>query len=170
LIYDGAQAFGAKYNEKGIGAYGDFVAYSFGRSKLLSVGEGGALVCRTRELYERAIAFSQHPLRMHRDIDDNSMRKHIDGVALNFRMHPLIASLALGQLSGFLSSGKLEELKETFWELRECITTGGMEDILPKIPPEGSPSGVCLPLVIDRDERRMVEERLGELNIKVTEG
>jgi len=61
-------------------------------------------------------------------------------------------------------------LKETFWELRECITTGGMEDILPKIPPEGSPSGVCLPLVIDRDERRMVEERLGELNIKVTEG
>lgn len=170
LIYDAAQAFGAQYNERGIGAYGDFVAYSFGRSKLLSVGEGGALVCRTRELYERAIACSQHPLRMHRDIDDNRMRKHIDGVALNFRLHPLVASLALGQLSGFLSSGKLEELIYSFSELRKRITEAGMEDILPKIPPEGSASGVCLPLVIDRDDRRMVEERLGELNIKVTEG
>src|SRR3990172_12232451 len=94
LIYDAAQGFGACFknslsfrerggpvlrevegvrvgfsNERPIGAHGDYVAYSFGRSKLFSIGEGGALVCKDRGLYERVIAFSQHPLRMHGDID-----------------------------------------------------------------------------------------------------
>ncbi len=146
LIYDSAQGFGAYFNSKPIGAYGDYVAYSLGRSKLFSVGEGGILICRKREYYERAIAFSQHPLRMHRDVDSVDIRRLIDGVSMNFRIHPLIASLALGQLKGFINTGKLEKHQAIFKELYERIKLTGGRDMLPEIPEGASPSGVCLPL------------------------
>src|SRR3972149_8044098 len=171
LIYDSAQGFGACFNEiptspmrtKGnvtslslrergrvrvgiseerpIGTHGDYVAYSFGRSKLFSIGEGGALVCKNRVLYEKAIAFSQHPLRMHGDIDDPDMRTLIDGVSMNFRIHPLVASLALGQLRGFLDSGKPTRLKAKFKELYSTLDSMELRHLLPAIPEGARPSG-----------------------------
>ncbi|MEW6418370.1 MAG: aminotransferase class I/II-fold pyridoxal phosphate-dependent enzyme [Nitrospirota bacterium] len=147
LIYDSAQGFGAHFNNKPIGAYGNYVAYSLGRSKLFSVGEGGVLICRNRKLYERAIAFSQHPLRMHRDIDDTDLRMSIDGVSMNFRLHPLIASLALGQLKALIKYGKLKQLQARFKEVYERIKSTEAGCILPEIPVGASPSGICIPLI-----------------------
>lgn len=80
LIFDAAQGFGALVDGKPMGQFGDYVAFSFGRSKLFSIGEGGMLVCRNRELYERAVMISQHPIRMHRDIDHLTVRNSLDGV------------------------------------------------------------------------------------------
>lgn len=152
LIYDAAQGFGACFNDRPIGAYGDFVAYSFGRSKLFSIGEGGALICQNKELYEMAIAFSQHPLRMHSDIDNPDMRMLIDGVSMNFRIHPLVASLALGQLRGLLDSGKLDHLKTKSKELYSILYSTELNHLLPAIPEGACPSGVCIPLIIKSEE------------------
>lgn len=44
LIEDAAQGFGIKENNKYAGTIGDYGCYSFGASKMLKIGEGGAIV------------------------------------------------------------------------------------------------------------------------------
>jgi dTDP-4-amino-4,6-dideoxygalactose transaminase len=45
VIEDAAQALGAKYHGKPVGAFGDFSILSFGHTKILDVGIGGAVLC-----------------------------------------------------------------------------------------------------------------------------
>ncbi len=54
LIEDCAQAHGAEYRGKKVGALGIAGGFSFQSSKNLCSGEGGAIVTNDRELYERA--------------------------------------------------------------------------------------------------------------------
>lgn len=98
LIIDAAQGFGCIYNNKPIGNFGDFVAFSMGSNKNLSCGEGSVLICNNKELYENAILFSQHPLRSFKDIDNLEKRKNINTICMNFRLHPLLANIANEEL------------------------------------------------------------------------
>lgn len=98
LIIDAAQGFGCIYNNKPIGNFGDFVAFSLGPNKNLSCGEGSVLICNNKDLYENAILFSQHPLRSFKDIDNLEKRKNINTICMNFRLHPLLAKIANEEL------------------------------------------------------------------------
>lgn len=54
LIQDAAHAPGALYKGKGLGAYGDFVIYSFHQAKnMCTLGEGGMVVTHNREWAEK---------------------------------------------------------------------------------------------------------------------
>lgn len=53
VIYDAAHAFGVTYGGKGIGNYGDASVFSFHATKVFNTIEGGAVVCRNHELYEK---------------------------------------------------------------------------------------------------------------------
>lgn len=53
VIYDGAHAFGATYNNEPIGRFGDLTMFSFHATKLFNTIEGGGLVYRDQSLYER---------------------------------------------------------------------------------------------------------------------
>jgi dTDP-4-amino-4,6-dideoxygalactose transaminase len=53
VIYDAAHAFGVKYNEKGIGGYGDASIFSFHATKVFHTIEGGAVAFTDPQLYER---------------------------------------------------------------------------------------------------------------------
>ncbi|MEO8717850.1 MAG: DegT/DnrJ/EryC1/StrS aminotransferase family protein, partial [Burkholderiales bacterium] len=44
VIEDAAQSFGASWNGRALGSFGDFVAFSFHANKNVTTGEGGALV------------------------------------------------------------------------------------------------------------------------------
>lgn len=68
---------------------------------------------------------------------------------MNFRMHPLVASLASGQLSGFMKSGECVKSRAIFEQVRDRLKSSQMESLLPDIPEGGTPSGVCLPLLIN---------------------
>lgn len=73
----------------------DIQVLSFGPGKPLSLGEGGALLTRSRCIYERAVALSQHPERcVSESIEPNSSRPF-----LNARIHPLAALLGAALLS-----------------------------------------------------------------------
>jgi dTDP-4-amino-4,6-dideoxygalactose transaminase len=54
VIEDSAHAHGAKWNGKGAGTIGHFGSFSLQSSKILTTGEGGILLCRTKELAARA--------------------------------------------------------------------------------------------------------------------
>lgn len=53
VIYDAAHAFGEKYLGRGIGNYGDVSIFSFHATKVFNTIEGGAVVCKNHERYER---------------------------------------------------------------------------------------------------------------------
>ncbi len=54
IIYDASHAFGVKYNNIGIGNFGDISTFSFHSTKLFHTIEGGALVINDDELVEKA--------------------------------------------------------------------------------------------------------------------
>lgn len=53
-IYDGAHAFGVKYKGISIYSYGDAVTLSFHATKLFHTIEGGAIVFKDKEVFDRA--------------------------------------------------------------------------------------------------------------------
>jgi len=53
VIYDAAHTFGETYNGKGIGNYGDASIFSFHATKVFNTIEGGAVVCKSHDKYER---------------------------------------------------------------------------------------------------------------------
>ena len=72
----------------------DIQVISFGPGKPISIGEGGALLCRNEEIYNRAVAFSQHPERTIAEGNDV-----VQAPLLNARIHPLAALIGVAILS-----------------------------------------------------------------------
>jgi len=58
LIEDCAHAHGTFWRGRGVGSWGDFGSFSMQRSKLMTAGEGGVLVCNDEELRDRAWAYA----------------------------------------------------------------------------------------------------------------
>jgi dTDP-4-amino-4,6-dideoxygalactose transaminase len=56
LIEDNAQGFGGEYKGRPLGTIGDIGCYSFNQEKPLAVGEGGAVVTRSAELWRKMYA------------------------------------------------------------------------------------------------------------------
>lgn len=91
LISDGAHALGASLDGLPAGAWGDVTCFSLGRGKLVSGGEGGVLTTNSKQLFEKALLLTQHPERARR-VGWNP--GFVEGLGLNFRIHPLAALLA----------------------------------------------------------------------------
>lgn len=53
VIYDAAHCFGVKYKGKSIFEYGDVSTCSFHATKLFHTGEGGAIFCKDKDLFEK---------------------------------------------------------------------------------------------------------------------
>jgi dTDP-4-amino-4,6-dideoxygalactose transaminase len=93
VVEDAAQSFGASWNGRNIGAFGDFVSFSFHANKNLTTGEGGALVLPDDidpSLCER--------LRLQgvRRLSDGGMEVDVLGGKSN--MTDIAATIGLGQL------------------------------------------------------------------------
>ena len=57
VLEDACQADGASFKNKRLGTWGDAGAYSFNFYKIISMGEGGALVTNRRDVFERALIY-----------------------------------------------------------------------------------------------------------------
>ena len=57
VLEDCCQSDGGSYRSKRLGSWGDAGAFSFNHWKLITCGEGGALVTDDRAIYERALVF-----------------------------------------------------------------------------------------------------------------
>lgn len=53
VIYDAAHCFGVKYKGRSIFEYGDISTCSFHATKLFHTGEGGAIFCNDKELFDQ---------------------------------------------------------------------------------------------------------------------
>lgn len=98
LIEDAAEAFGAEINGRKVGNFGDTSMFSFCQNKIISTGEGGALVTDSEEIYQKLKL-----LRSHGRADDAqyfSSTHAADYITLgyNFRMSSLTAALGISQI------------------------------------------------------------------------
>ena len=60
IIEDNCESLGSKINEKYLGSFGDFGTFSFYYSHQITSGEGGMVVCQTKEDYEILFALRSH--------------------------------------------------------------------------------------------------------------
>ena len=55
LVEDAAQSLGSKYKGKHLGTFGDVGSFSFSAPKVITTGQGGALVTNNKELYQKIL-------------------------------------------------------------------------------------------------------------------
>lgn len=93
LIGDCAQSFGSFYDEYPSGHFADVAVFSFGVGKVFSIGEGGMIVCRKREDFEKVVANFGHP-----DVQRIHLGTIKNYFTPNIRLNPVTAHYAAKSL------------------------------------------------------------------------
>ena len=91
VIEDNAESIGGKYKGKLLGTFGDLTCLSFFANKIMTTGEGGAVLTNDETLAERCRVLRDHG--MSKEI----RYKHID-LGYNYRMTNLQAAIGLAQI------------------------------------------------------------------------
>jgi len=125
LLEDCAHVPGAKYKGKLVGTFGDIGCFSFDNQKLLASGEAGIMIFKNREIYERAIVFSDFGVRPKKQLTIEQWKQFNDtGLAVKYRIHPLAAVVAnekFSRLEEFNSRRK--DLYNYFCCALDAVTT-----------------------------------------------
>lgn len=90
VIQDAAQAHGATWRGKGLGALGSVATFSFQSSKVLTAGEGGALLLPDQDTYEQA--WLRHNCGRSREL-------RLTTASSNFRISEFTAAVLRAQLA-----------------------------------------------------------------------
>lgn len=123
LIEDCAEAQGAKFDNQKVGTFGDCAILSFCQNKIISTGEGGAVITDNKYIYDQC-----RMLRSHGRADGNSFDgSNGDYVTLgyNYRLSSIQAALGCSQMSrieDFIS--KREKVAD--WYTRRLSKIPGM--------------------------------------------
>ena len=95
IIEDNAESFGGKYKGKKLGTIGDVTTLSFYANKIITSGEGGAVLTNSKKIAEKCYILRDHGMTKTSD----PIRKyiHID-FGYNYRMTNMQAAVGLSQL------------------------------------------------------------------------
>lgn len=98
LIEDAAESFGAKIKNKKVGTFGDLSILSFAGNKVLTTGEGGAVLTDLKSLHDKLKL-----IRSHGRIDTSnyflsSKSPRYVSLGYNWRMSSISAALGISQL------------------------------------------------------------------------
>jgi len=98
LIEDAAEAFGARIGEKKVGTFGHSAMFSFCQNKIITTGEGGAIVTDSEEIYKKLKLIRSHGRLETADYFTST--EYMDYVTLgyNFRLSDISAALGIAQL------------------------------------------------------------------------
>ncbi len=98
LIEDAAESLGATVGGKKVGSLGDAAILSFCANKVITTGEGGAVVTDSGDIYEKLKLIRSHGRA--ETADYFSSIDYMDYVSLgyNFRMSDITAALGIAQL------------------------------------------------------------------------
>jgi perosamine synthetase len=157
IVWDAAQAHGAEINGKDIGAFDDFVCYSFYPSKNMFVGEGG-ITCTNDDALAEKLRF----LRTH----GQTGKYYHTMMGLNYRMTDVEAAIGREQLK------RLDEMLGIRRRNADLLNKG-LKNILGVTPQEVTTDGVhawhqyCV--VVDKNlcglDRDVLSEKLREKGI-----
>jgi UDP-4-amino-4,6-dideoxy-N-acetyl-beta-L-altrosamine transaminase len=128
LIEDASHAIGGSYNGQHIGncAHSEMAVFSFHPAKIVTTGEGGAVVTNDHELYKKLMRLRTHGITR----DTQQMRGVADGpwyyqqldLGFNYRITDLQAALGRNQLKRVDEFvGRRRELRDRYNHLLERL-------------------------------------------------
>jgi 8-amino-3,8-dideoxy-alpha-D-manno-octulosonate transaminase len=94
LVEDAAPALGGTYKSKHLGTFGKVGCFSFDFFKVITAGEGGAVITNDRDVYETAHMFGDHG---HDHIGENRGAEQHPILGFNYRISELHAAVGLAQ-------------------------------------------------------------------------
>ena len=98
LVEDAAEAFGASINGQKVGTFGDSAMLSFCQNKIITTGDGGAMVTESRDLYEKMKLVRSHGRLETADYFSSCDTMDYVTLGYNFRLSNIAASLGRAQL------------------------------------------------------------------------
>lgn len=147
VIEDVAQSDGASYKGKRLGTFGDVGCFSLQYHKIITSGEGGAIVTDDKRLYDRARMFHD-AAGAWRSQGDGAVQPYTGGT--NYRMSELAGALAGVQL------GRLEQLL-ALMRRNKGIIRRGMADLpgvqLRRLNDSEGDAAVCLIFFVENGEK-----------------
>jgi len=99
LIEDAAECLGSKVGNKQVGSISDSSIFSFCGNKVITTGEGGAVVTNSKEIYEKIKLLRSHGRQDTKNYFSNPDNSNYIGLGYNWRMSSITASLGISQLS-----------------------------------------------------------------------
>lgn len=91
IVEDCAEALGAKYKGELVGTFGDIACFSFFSNKIITTGEGGMVITKNPDLYEKMLIWRDHGM-------SKARRYWHEVPGFNYRMTNLQAAVGLAQL------------------------------------------------------------------------
>ncbi len=133
LIEDAAEAFGAKIGDRKVGTFGDSGMFSFCQNKIITTGEGGAMVTDSRDLYEKMKLIRSHGRLETCDYFSTSAVMDYVSIGYNLRISNITAALGIAQLKKVekIINIRREDASRYIHNLNEAVP----EIIIPEIPP-----------------------------------
>ena len=99
VIEDAAESLGSKIKGRKVGSISDSAIFSFCGNKIITTGEGGAVVTNDKTVFEKIKLIRSHGRQDPVNYFDNpNQSKHIE-TGYNWRMSSITAALGIAQLS-----------------------------------------------------------------------
>jgi len=98
LIEDAAESIGASVNGKKIGNFGNLGVFSFAGNKVLTTGEGGAVVTNSKTLYNKLKLIRSHGRDDKQNYFSSNIKPNYISLGYNWRMSSITAALGCSQL------------------------------------------------------------------------
>ena len=92
VVEDAAQAFSSRDKNGFLGVQSDIGVFSFGLAKLVSIGQGGAVVTNNRTLYDKLRCAAIHGV-------ENTPEEHYRMFGMNMKFPDILAAVGLEQLN-----------------------------------------------------------------------
>ncbi len=123
LVEDVAQSGGGSYKGRKLGSIGDAGSFSFQLNKMITAGEGGAVITNDPVIHERALMFHDvgTPFRIFDEKDFTYSIEPFPGV--NYRMNEVSAAILRTQLKRI--DGLVKRIRENKTKIKKGISDIG---------------------------------------------
>ncbi len=98
LIEDAAESLGSRVDGKKVGSFSDSAMFSFCGNKVLTTGEGGAIITESKDIYERVKLIRSHGRLDKISYFNNPNESQYLDLGYNWRMSSITAALGISQL------------------------------------------------------------------------
>ena len=118
LIEDNAESFGAKYNNKFAGTFGEAGMLSFCQNKIITTGEGGAICTNDEEIKNKLLLIRSHGRVEQPGMNYFSNINEMDYIEIgyNFRLSTISAALGISQLQKIEKIIELRRKKGKYYD------------------------------------------------------
>lgn len=157
LIENGSEGFGASYKGRPVGSFGRLAVFSFYPNRVITTGEGGAIVTRDTHLAALVKSLRDHgrPAIHHTSSLGNG--HHYERVGFSYRLSDVAAAMGVAQLNRFEEIIRMRRRVAAlyFYRLMEMH-----ELILPTIDPDAAMSWFNFTVRLDNEFQQVHRDRI----------